>query len=359
MQTPRTCAHCGAGLSPEDRFCAACGHPVQASPPVEPEPEPDAGKKMKDVAGTRPGKRRFTRKFLLYGILPLFLLASLYLLALILWNATYGNALYRQRAISVAFAPSGALLAGGCADGRVIIWDVTTGKVHSRFQASERAIAALAFGPKVDALTCWDADGTICLMDLNSRKRIAKASRPREKGGAVVALSQDLGTAAVRLDNEKIMLLDPIRGNQKRIIGADSVYCLSLSKDGRLLAMSQDWDLVFFNCRTGKRLHRLEINGLIDAMGFSPDSRTLAVGGYKKNIIMFDVSSGMEKQALPGTGIFLSALAFTPEGDLLAAAGGSGGGTWGISLYDLNSGQKTKIFRQAPLWQRVLAIAGF
>lgn len=359
MQTSRRCRQCGSELSQEDRFCAQCGERALAPSPLIPQRETFQPPKEDGISPPTPRKSSPFRKFLWFFLVPLLLLAGAYLLALVQWNGTFSNALYRERAVALAFDPSGRSLAGGCADGIIRLWDPGSGLERGRISAGPRGVTALAFGPRPGTLTCWDYDGTIILLDINKGTRIGSASRSQNREGAFIAFSADLGTVAVEVGKDAVSLCDPFKGTTKRIIPTDSVSSLALSWDGRILAIGRDWDVVFIEGWTGRNLGALKISAMVNALCFSPDGSTLAAGGFKRDIDLFDVASGANKSILPGTGLFLESLAFSPDGRILAAAGGTGGGTWGIFLYDVGTGKRTKTIRQAPLWKRTLALAGF
>ncbi|RKU33282.1 hypothetical protein C6499_01530 [Candidatus Poribacteria bacterium] len=67
---------------------------------------------------------------------------------------------------SVAFSPSGKILASGSADQRVRLWDLTTGKLLHTFSNHTSKISALAFA-RDDVLVSGSSDGTVFIWNLN------------------------------------------------------------------------------------------------------------------------------------------------------------------------------------------------
>ena len=67
---------------------------------------------------------------------------------------------------SVAFSPSGKILASGSADQRVRLWDLTTGKLLHTFSNHTSKISALAFA-KDDVLVSGSSDGTVFIWNLD------------------------------------------------------------------------------------------------------------------------------------------------------------------------------------------------
>ncbi|MBC8113456.1 MAG: WD40 repeat domain-containing protein [Candidatus Saccharimonas sp.] len=60
---------------------------------------------------------------------------------------------------------------------------------------------------------------------------------------------------------------------------------------------------------------------MIDALAFSPDGQTLAVGGYHLACRLIDASTGRRLWTLPGTQSFGLSLAFAPGGEVLCRCG--------------------------------------
>ena len=67
---------------------------------------------------------------------------------------------------SVAFSPSGKILASGSADQRVRLWDLTTGQHLHTFSKHTSKISALAFA-RDDVLASGSSNGTVFIWDLN------------------------------------------------------------------------------------------------------------------------------------------------------------------------------------------------
>lgn len=74
---------------------------------------------------------------------------------------------------------------------------------------------------------------------------------------------------------------------------------------------------------------------------FSPDNRVLAVGGYRE-VRLIDPASGNVSATLPGEADFVRSIAFSPDGKLIAAAGGPCQRSGEIKIWDLQSRQALK-----------------
>jgi WD40 repeat protein len=65
-----------------------------------------------------------------------------------------------------AIAPDGRLLATGCNDGMIRLWEVPSGREFSRWVAYEDGVTALRFHPDGETLFSGSADGTVKLWNL-------------------------------------------------------------------------------------------------------------------------------------------------------------------------------------------------
>lgn len=77
------------------------------------------------------------------------------------------------------------------------------------------------------------------------------------------------------------------------------------------------------------------------SLRFSPDNRVLAVGGYQE-VRLLDPASGNVLATLPGEADFVRSIAVSPDGKMLAAAGGPCQRSGEIKLWDLASHQLVK-----------------
>lgn len=237
----------------------------------------------------------------------------------------------------VAFSPDSKLLASASkAPGTFTLWEASTGKQVRTVAAHDNWVGSTAFSPdgKVIA-TAGSGKATVTtgardsggfedlkLWDVATGKLL----RPQVTRGSVnaVAISADgkfvavTGHGLVEVWNlgsgEKVWTLE---GSYKDV---SSHAHIAIHPKRNLLAMGASglddppvdvWDL-----ETGKRLYTLGgYTFAIQGLAFSPDGETLAAGDGSK-IVLWDIGTGRELRTLGKEGS--SSMAFSPEGRFLA-----------------------------------------
>jgi RNA polymerase sigma factor (sigma-70 family) len=207
---------------------------------------------------------------------------------------------------ALAFSPDGKTLAfGGGNDSStqtgsfIKLWDVQgdrlRGVVEERKPADKAAIRQgearedhvtyLAFSPDGKLLAAGELNGTIRLLDgqTGELKQVLEAHR---EGITEVAFSPDSRTLASGSYDKTVKLWDvrtaKVRHTLKGIKGC--VMAIALSADGRYLATAEQSEkgnrVVLWDAHTGEWKRSLAEPTLpMVALSFSPDSKTLAIGG--------------------------------------------------------------------------------
>ncbi len=251
---------------------------------------------------------------------------------------------HNEWVLAVAFRPDGERLATLGAEGTIRVWDTGSG----------RQLRSIALGKKVvpspgERLSLrWSPDG----------RRFASSSGDGpvqvwdpETGSETARFGHRVRTASWSPDGTRIAsggesglelrLWDDRDGGGRAPylrIPAD-VLSFCWSADSRRLAsalsvLDRDtyrYELNVWDSKTGERLHRVDHAIEVSAVAFSPDGILVATGGKDGIVHLFDTAAGRERAALFTSCMNISGLAFTSDGRRLFV---SGWGTGGVKVFD-------------------------
>src|SRR5262249_10956511 len=204
---------------------------------------------------------------------------------------------------------------------------------------------ALSVGPDGRTLLALASDRTACLGEISAeaepvpdKQATVKESSPspRRRGLNVfgAALRAD-GQIAVSRSHDaagraQLRLADPATG---RPLGAPArhhpgweVFSFAFSPDGRSFATGSDphhlptGELSLWDTSTGRLLFPpIPYTNFVSAIAFHPDGKLVATGDYSGLVRTWDLSTGREiGRHLQQGGAIVTALAFSPDGKMLA-----------------------------------------
>ena len=137
------------------------------------------------------------------------------------------------------------------------------------------------------------------------------------------------------------------------------VTALAFSPDGALLAASGYYEVTLWDVETGALVRR--IGGLpqrITALAWNPQTNRLAVAGGSPaqwgGVFLIDASAGFQVRLLADLPDTALSVAFSPDGKVLAACGGDRA----IRLFDTASGKLTRLWKQHADWVQTVAFTG-
>jgi WD40 repeat protein len=231
----------------------------------------------------------------------------------------------------LAFSPDGSLLASTGADG-VQFWNPTTGNKVGEVAAAHRDGASdVAFSPDGTLLATGGGGGAVRLWSRPSEpvSRVLKA-HTGDSGASDVAFSPDGAMLASSGRNDiGVRLWDPRTSEPLGTLpteSQDGVTSVAFSPTGTLLAAaSGDGSVQLWDTTTRARVHDPLNTGWVHALALHPDSTMLAtVGGKNDNTVrVWDPTSGDLVAELTGERGG-RAVAFSPDGSLLASGGDDG-----------------------------------
>lgn len=243
---------------------------------------------------------------------------------------------------ALAFRPDGLMLASGSRDKRIILWDVATLEKQAVMvdeNAEEGGVRSLAFTPDGGSLVSssefspaivWDASGDplrVILPGLDGR---------------VVAFYPD-GTTLAGSTAEGVILWDLLAGERLAMFPSPPPSDLSVAfgHGGTELAVADSNGVVLWSLQRDKqfRLEKIDSDGWESAVAFSPDGKILALTA-RNRIRLWDTVRRTEILSLDEGRNITMDLAFSPDGQTLAAGGMGQESKGAVVLWDLATGER-------------------
>jgi WD40 repeat protein len=258
-----------------------------------------------------------------------------------LWNPDDGTELRRAAAgryplSFLTFSADGTVLASGGQDA-LRLWEPATLREVRRFGAMAGGSDRAALSPDGRLLASM-ADGGVRLWETATGGPRALLGGAEDECASDPVFLGDGSIVAATDRGNSVLLWDVSTGRElRRITAGEMALRIEPSPDGRLLAVAeaavhtQDRQVSLWEVATGREVGRLGGHlGLIRALAFSPDGRLLATGaddrpsGRDPSLRIWDVASGRPLRRLDPHPSGVAALAFSPDGARLASAGEDG-----------------------------------
>ena len=251
---------------------------------------------------------------------------------------------------SVVLSSDGKTLASSSDDGTIRLWTAHTGEMLAILKGDAKfpeGIRALAFSPSGTTLASATTD-QIWLWDINA-KQIIRILEGHTWHVSALAFSPDGETIASAGWDWTLRLWDAATGKLRKTFGehTSGVNTVAFSPDGRTFA-SASWGLIrlwntngvplrLWYARTGEHLENFIYHvDYVRTVVFSPDGKHLASGGNDSRLRLWEANTGNHIATLKGGG---PAVAFSPNGKLIASEFGGDGTIGTIGLWDVQTGE--------------------
>jgi WD40 repeat protein len=244
----------------------------------------------------------------------------------------------------VVFSPDGRTLATTGSDKLIHLWEVGSYQERAFLVGHSDQIWSLAFRPDGQCLASTGWDGTV-LWDLTTKPdRATLPGRSLDKITEVysLAFTPDGNTLAGSYEDSHIRLWNTKTGQPQGVLKGHKggVWSVAISSDGFTLASASiDKTVRLWNIRTQELQKTLQHPEEVSVVAFSPKRGELASGGEDKVVRLWDVESGQQRVALEGHTGSVSALAYSPDGTLLASSSLQ---DQTVRLWDVKTGKTTQ-----------------
>ena len=241
---------------------------------------------------------------------------------------------------AVAYSPTGDRIATASADKTVRAFDVKTSRELMTFKGHDDAVAAVQFHPDGKRLATGSYDHTAAIWDAASGKLLHRLVG--HKGAVMsVAFSPDMTTLATAGIDQTIKLWDVSSGGLKTTLTGHKSWVNALAyhpADDWLASASSDGTIKIWSAKSATPIHSIEAtNAEVRSIAVSKDGRHLAAGLRYGKVKLWTTTDWQERLSLSGHGD-MCAVAFSPDGKQFATTEGdwNRGGT--IRIRDVATG---------------------
>ncbi|KAI0763059.1 WD40 repeat-like protein [Trametes elegans] len=267
---------------------------------------------------------------------------------------------------TLAYAPDGQHIATGGDDGKVKVWNSSSGFCFVTFSEHSAAVSAVEFAKQGQVLFSASLDGTVRAFDLIRYRNFRTFTSPApvqfsclavDPSGEVVAAGSTDSFEIFLWSVQTGKLLDVLTGHEAPISS------LAFSPAGNVIA-SGSWDKtvrVWSVFGRSRAVEPFTLSSDVLAVAFRPDGKELAASSLDGQVMFFDVGLGRQTNLIDGrrdisggrkaddrmaasnnaSGKAFNSLAYTADGQCIIA----GGNSKYVVIYDTREGVMVKKFQ--------------
>jgi WD40 repeat protein len=232
---------------------------------------------------------------------------------------------------AVAFSPDGKMILTSSGNLTPALWDVASGREVRVFKGHTDGVIAFAFSPDGKKVLTGSSDHTARLWDVASGREIQQF-KGHTYGISTVAFSPDGATifTAGFLSDRTLRVWDAATGRQLgqfKVLPDGSVAPVVFSPDGKtvLSITAADDTAHILEARTGRELKRFKTHPSVRSATYSPDGKFLLTGSSDGTVSLLDAATGNEVRQFRAGSKSVHAVAFSPDGRMVAAAADASG----------------------------------
>ncbi|KAL3472354.1 WD40-repeat-containing domain protein [Aspergillus californicus] len=239
---------------------------------------------------------------------------------------------------TLAISYSGELLASGCSDGTIQLWNLY-GKLQHSLKAHEESVDAIAVSPDGNFVASGSADGSVALWNTTGALRHTFIDSPG--GVKSVMFSPDGGFIVTITGYGELRVWDQL-GTLQHTIGGPSqgISCIAFSPNAAVAATGSNDGVSLWHTDNWNLNSILPDDTGVLSLAFSPDGKQLVTGTYHNTLSIWQVDTGVRQSALNGHSGVVDCVAFSPTGKLIVS--GSRDGTvriWDPTVVNLEYSQ--------------------
>ena len=245
----------------------------------------------------------------------------------------------------LAFSPDGKLLASASSDRTVRFFETGKGTEVRNLCVHFEDAWSVAFSPDGKFIASAGRDFKVFLFDAAQITESSSFGLPAVGGGWSV-ISPDGKTMATNRFGipGDTTIFDMETKSPKLVFSNEETYSGAFSPDGAILATGMfNGEIVFRNSANGAEIRRFAAHEKVSTLGgslkflrFSPDGKLLVSGGTDKDVKVWNTETARLVRVLHCFKDYSSALAISPDGRRVFAAGHS---DRTAKLFDLQTGE--------------------
>ena len=225
----------------------------------------------------------------------------------------------------LAYSADGRYLASGAEDGTVRLWNLARREPVRVWSRQSDSVEAVAFAPDGSRLYAGRADGE--LVELDPLTAEPRWHQPAHPAGVRTVSVHPTGRRVFTTGWDREVCSWSVRHPQRvRLVPTleDTVSAAALSADGTALAvgLNHRYKVLLIDAGPG-RMHNSLISddGVVFALAFAPDGSVLAAGDTCGRTALWDPVHPQRPRFLEGHGGNVYGLGFTPDGRRLITSG--------------------------------------